>query len=219
AIYPYMAEQEDKFDVVVGDTFVITTRVRHWELVRRDPTGTGVIRSDANKQGWVPTSCLLETRIPVAIAFTESGSQRPSPVTITKTPILPPNVISTNFPDYALMHYENRGDGELDLAEDGTMLVVKSYNHWPYVVKADSGDRGWVPSWYIGDLSSSSDAPPTRSMAAGMSLRRASACTSHQQSLRFHHSPPRLPRTIPRLGPQRRFEPRSSIRPDRHPSP
>ncbi|KAI0060984.1 hypothetical protein BV25DRAFT_1806460 [Artomyces pyxidatus] len=194
AIYPYMAEQEDEFDVVVGDTFVIISRARGWWVVQRDPTGTGVVDSDTNKQGWVPAGCLLETRIPVATAIAEangssgSGSQPPSPVTITKTPILPLNIVSTSFPGYALMDYKKKGDEELDLVKDDTLRVFKRYNHWSYAVKEDGGDRGWVPSWYIGKVSSSSGTPATPSMAAGpnltassVNLDEPSAITPHPQ--------------------------------------
>ncbi|TFY73599.1 hypothetical protein EWM64_g10413 [Hericium alpestre] len=152
AIYPYMAEQEDEFDVIVGDTFVIVSRARGWWVVQRDPTGSGVVNSDSSKQGWVPAGCLLETRIPVATAIAEastasgSGSQPSSPVSNVRTPILPLNIVSTSFPGYALMDYKKKGDEELDLAKDDTLRVFKRYNHWSYAVKEDGGDRGWVPS-------------------------------------------------------------------------
>ncbi|KAI0320883.1 hypothetical protein OF83DRAFT_1052246 [Amylostereum chailletii] len=167
AIYPYMAEQEDEFDVVVGDTFIIISRARGWWVVQRDPAGTGIVDTDSSKQGWVPAGCLLETRIPVATAIAEasatqgSGSQPPSPVSLTKTPILPLNIVSTSFPGYALMDYKKKGAEELDLSKDDTLRVFKRYNHWSYAVKEDGGDRGWVPSWYIGKVSSSSGTPAT----------------------------------------------------------
>ena len=159
AIYPYMAEQEDEFDVVVyvhsisvfgpaqpdvnsGDTFVIISRARGWWVVQRDPTGTGIVDSDTSKQGWVPAGCLLETRIPVATAVAEanhatgSGTEPPeppSPVSNTKTPILPLHIVSTSFPGYALMDYKKKGDEELDLFKDDVLRVFKRYNHWSYV--------------------------------------------------------------------------------------
>ncbi|KAH9000304.1 hypothetical protein EDB92DRAFT_485390 [Lactarius akahatsu] len=172
AIYPYMAEQEDEFDVVVGDTFVIISRARGWWVVQRDPTGTGIVDSDTSKQGWVPAGCLLETRIPVATAVAEashatgSSSEPPSPVSSTKTPILPLHIVSTSFPGYALMDYKKKGDEELDLFKDEVLRVFKRYNHWSYAVKEDGGDRGWVPSWYIGKMSSSSGTPATPNISA-----------------------------------------------------
>ncbi|KAI0041049.1 hypothetical protein FA95DRAFT_1501961 [Auriscalpium vulgare] len=158
AIYPYMAEQEDEFDVVVGDTFVIISRARGWWVVQRDPNGTGVVESDTSKQGWVPAGCLLETRVPVANAIASSSSDDSAD---GKTPILPLHIVSTSFPGYALMDYKKKGDEELDLTKDDALRVFKRYNHWSYAVKEDGGDRGWVPSWYIGKVSSSSGTPAT----------------------------------------------------------
>ncbi|KZV71585.1 hypothetical protein PENSPDRAFT_650595 [Peniophora sp. CONT] len=167
AIYPYMAEQEDEFDVVVGDTFVIISRVRGWWVVQRDPQGTGTVDSDPSKQGWVPAGCLLETRIPIARAITPShnynsnsnpGSTPSSPTDgvaggiNARTPILPLHIVSTSFPGYALMDYKKKGDEELDLGKDDALRVFKRYNHWSYAVKEDGGERGWVPSWYIGKV-------------------------------------------------------------------
>jgi len=139
--------------------------------VQRDPQGTGIVDSDTTKQGWVPAGCLLETRIPIATAVAEanhasgSSSEPPSPVPITKTPILPLHIVSTSFPGYALMDYKKKGDEELDLFKDDVLRVFKRYNHWSYAVKEDGGDRGWVPSWYIGKMSSSA-APATPNLAA-----------------------------------------------------
>jgi hypothetical protein len=106
--------------------------------VQRDPQGTGIVDSDTTKLGWVPAYCLLETRIPVATAVAEanhasgSSSEPPSPVPITKTPILPLHIVSTSLPGYALMDYK-KGDEELDLFKDDVLRVFKRYNHWSYV--------------------------------------------------------------------------------------
>jgi len=160
-----MAEQEDEFDVVVGDTFIIISRARGWWVVQRDPIGTGIVDSDPSKQGWVPAGCLLETRIPVAKAIAGApGSQPSSPVGMSRTPILPLHIISTSFPGYALMDYKKKGDEELDLSKDDTLRVFKRYNHWSYAVKEEGGDRGWVPSWYIGKAAASAATPATPSM-------------------------------------------------------
>ncbi|KAJ3906368.1 hypothetical protein F5879DRAFT_797754 [Lentinula edodes] len=161
AIYPYMAEQEDEFDVVVGDTFVILSRAKGWWVVQRDPNGTGVVDTDLAKQGWVPAGCLLETNVPVASAIAEataakSATGSDTPVT-SKTPILPLSIISTSFPGIALMDYKKKGEEELDLAKDDVLRVFKRYNHWSY---AKGGDRGWVPSWFIGKVAA---VPPTPS--------------------------------------------------------
>ncbi|KAF7317902.1 hypothetical protein MKEN_00878200 [Mycena kentingensis (nom. inval.)] len=171
AIYPYMAEQEDEFDVVVGDTFIILSRARGWWVVQRDPTGSGVVDADVAKQGWVPAGCLLETNVPVASAIAEataaakangSSSESPPETPVTsKTPILPLSIISTSFPGIALMDYKKKGDEELDLVKDDALRVFKRYNHWSYAVKEEGGDRGWVPSWFIGKVSTGPTTPST----------------------------------------------------------
>ncbi|KIJ20806.1 hypothetical protein PAXINDRAFT_165647 [Paxillus involutus ATCC 200175] len=167
AIYPYMAEQEDEFDVIVGDTFVILSRARGWWVVQRDPTGSGVVDTDTSKQGWVPAGCLLETNVPVASAIAEATAAAKflsSPDSSEKkTPILPLSIISTSFPGIALMDYKKKGEEELDLAKDDALRVFKRYNHWSYAVKEDGGDRGWVPSWFIGKVPTPGGAPPTPS--------------------------------------------------------
>ncbi|KAG6910228.1 hypothetical protein DXG01_012363 [Tephrocybe rancida] len=166
AIYPYMAEQDDEFDVVVGDTFVILSRARGWWIVQRDPTGSGIVEPD--KHGWVPAGCLLETNVPVASAIAEataakgsSTSGSPPETPLSKTPILPLSIISTSFPGIALMDYTKKGDEELDLVKDDALRVFKRYNHWSYAVKEDGGDRGWVPSWFIGKVGQPGGVPPT----------------------------------------------------------
>ncbi|KAJ7695055.1 hypothetical protein B0H17DRAFT_980234 [Mycena rosella] len=171
AIYPYMAEQEDEFDVVVGDTFIILSRARGWWVVQRDPTGSGVVDADIVKQGWVPAGCLLETNVPVASAIAEAtaakggsstpGSDSPPGTPASKTPILPLSIISTSFPGIALMDYKKKGDEELDLVKDDALRVFKRYNHWSYAVKEEGGDRGWVPSWFIGKVATGPATPST----------------------------------------------------------
>ncbi|EJD07639.1 uncharacterized protein FOMMEDRAFT_101010 [Fomitiporia mediterranea MF3/22] len=178
AIYPYMAEQEDEFDVVVGDTFIILSRARGWWVVQRDPSGNGILDTDTSKQGWVPAGCLLETNVPVASAIAEANAVRasangsPPSSPASKTPILPLSILSTSFPGIALMDYRKKGDEELDLVKDDLLRVFKRYNHWSYAVKEDGGDRGWVPSWFIGKVTSAGQVPstPSTSVPANGSL-------------------------------------------------
>jgi len=130
AIYPYMAEQEDEFDVVVGDTFIILSRARGWWVVQRDPTGSGVVHTDDVKQEWVPAGCVLETNVPVASAIAEatasgktngsgsSNSDSPPDTPVHKTPILPLSIIST-------MDCKKKGEEELDLVKGDTLRVFK----------------------------------------------------------------------------------------------
>ncbi|KAL6306280.1 hypothetical protein BKA93DRAFT_729720 [Sparassis latifolia] len=183
AIYPYMAEQEDEFDVVVGDTFIILSRARGWWVVQQDPAGSGLVEPDTSKQGWVPAGCLLETSVPVATAIAEAtarsssaGSPPPSPA--GKTPILPLSILSTSFPGIALMDYKKKGEEELDLAKDDSLRVFKRYNHWSYAVKEESGDRGWVPSWFIGKVPTPPGAPQTPSTSGAPNALSASLMES-----------------------------------------
>ncbi|KAH7890702.1 hypothetical protein F5I97DRAFT_1933873 [Phlebopus sp. FC_14] len=177
AIYPYMAEQDDEFDVVVGDTFVILSRARGWWVVQRDPTGSGAVDTDTSKQGWVPAGCLLETNVPVASAIAEAtasakvtGTSEPQSNLDSNTPILPLSIISTSFPGIALMDYKKKGEEELDLVKDDSLRVFKRYNHWSYAVKEEGGDRGWVPSWFIGKVPTPGAAPPTPSTSSGPAM-------------------------------------------------
>ncbi|CAL1714792.1 unnamed protein product [Somion occarium] len=191
AIYPYMAEQEDEFDVVVGDTFIILSRARGWWVVQRDPAGSGLVEPDMSKQGWVPAGCLLETSVPVATAIAEattrghSSSDETPPSPAGKTPILPLSILSTSFPGIALMDYKKKGEEELDLAKDDSLRVFKRYNHWSYAVKEESGDRGWVPSWYIGKVPTQSGVPPTPS-TSGAPHNLTSASYSMDGDSRFN---------------------------------
>ncbi|TFK51710.1 hypothetical protein OE88DRAFT_1658295 [Heliocybe sulcata] len=197
AIYPYMAEQEDEFDVVVGDTFIILSRARGWWVVQRDPAGAGAVEPDTTKQGWVPAGCLLETNVPVASAVAEANALRgsgsdsspPSPQPAKKTPILPLSIVSTSFPGIALMDYEGKGEEELDLMKDDALRVFKRYNHWSYAVKEEGGDRGWVPSWYIGKVSATGATPATPStsnppaITAGLEVLADSNAGSQQNQV------------------------------------
>ncbi|KAF7356894.1 hypothetical protein MVEN_01025200 [Mycena venus] len=179
AIYPYMAEQEDELDVVVGDTFIILSRARGWWVVQRDPTGSGIVYTDVVRQGWVPAGCLLETKVPVASAIAEataakgsgsglSGSDSSPETPVSKTPILPLSIISTSFLGIALMDYKKKGEEELNLVKDDALRVFKRYNHWSYAIKEEGGDRGTEArvfstkkSWLIGKVSIGPATPST----------------------------------------------------------
>lgn len=88
AIYPYVSEREDEFDVAVGDTFIVKSKAKGWWVVQRDARATGQavvegIECDAEGQptnggeirsGWVPAGCLLETRQPLTTIVTIPAS-------------------------------------------------------------------------------------------------------------------------------------------------
>ncbi|KIJ55679.1 hypothetical protein M422DRAFT_151475 [Sphaerobolus stellatus SS14] len=159
AIYPYLAEQDDEFTVAVSDTFIILQRGPGWWVVQRDPLGDGQVDIDPAKQGWVPAGCLLETSVPVASAVAEATGGN---MDADGKPILPLSIISTSFPGIALMDYSKKGEAELDLKKDDLVRVFKRYNHWSYAVKEEGGQRGWVPSWFIGKAGVSNQQPHTQ---------------------------------------------------------
>jgi len=191
AIYPYMAEQEDEFDVVVGDTFIILSRARGWWVVQRDPEGSGKVEPDTSKQGWVPAGCLLETSVPVASAIEQATAKGGAAVPTTQpgsTPILPLSILSTSFPGIALMEYAKKGEEELTLQKDDTLRVFKRYNHWSYAVKEETGDRGWVPSWYIGKVPTATGAPATPSSSGAHHFNSATLSLDGDTSGSSHHT-------------------------------
>ncbi|KAG8687767.1 Adaptor for signal transduction, partial [Ceratobasidium sp. 394] len=71
AIYPYMAELDDEFDVSIHDAFIIIGRAKAWWIVQRDSPGTGILEENAT-HSWVPAGCLLETSVPPATAVSEA---------------------------------------------------------------------------------------------------------------------------------------------------
>ncbi|SPO29327.1 probable MAP kinase pathway-interacting protein [Ustilago trichophora] len=240
AIYPYMPERDDEFDVNVGDTFVVINKAKGWWIVQRDARGDGagdvvysVPASETSSgeddgitysnyraeyaSGWVPAGCLLETSRPlgsIVDAEVVSSHMRSGPSTISnpstptfstitgsggskmdaKRASIPPALItSTSTPGIMLMDYQS-AEGDLDLSKDERLRVFKRYNHWSYCVQERDGHaRGWVPSWYIGKLSSSSSTGGNggasgggTNLAKSLSTNALSAFTS--QDSRFTHS-------------------------------
>lgn len=228
AIYPYMPERDDEFDVNVGDTFVVINKARGWWIVLRDREGDGTGNitysipagedesSDSNLSyraetvsGWVPAGCLLETNRPLiniadgagALTLQPSSSPStsaprtptvPSPVTaadrtkdVNRTSIPPAAIMSTSTPGIMLMDYQS-AEADLDLKKDERLRVFKRYNHWSYCVQEREGHaRGWVPSWYIGKLYSSSTASTS---GAGASSKTPTSANNSADS-RFTAAP------------------------------
>ncbi|KAG8748346.1 Adaptor for signal transduction [Ceratobasidium sp. 414] len=163
AIYPYMAELDDEFDVSVHDAFIIIGRAKGWWIVQRDSPGTGMLEENA-KHSWVPAGCLLETSVPPATAVSEAVGRPIIDYGATDyRPIMPIHLTSTSFSGVALRTYHVKGDEELELMKDEYVRVFKRYNHWSYAVKESNGERGWVPSWFIGKVSGASPATPNAS--------------------------------------------------------
>jgi protein STE50 len=116
-----------------GDTFVILSRARGWWVVQRDPSGFGIVDTDMSEQRWVPAGCFLETNVPVASAV-EIASSSNSASPKGKTSVLPLNIITSSYrAGIALLDYEKRGEGELELVKDELLRVFMRYNHWSYV--------------------------------------------------------------------------------------
>lgn len=145
AIYPYMADREDEFDVAVGDTFVILNKTKGWWVVHRDTKATD--DSDIVRSGWVPQGCLLETSVPPS-SFSSSSpssddkSSSHSALVSSSTPINPSSIVSVSTPGIALMDYTPRGSDEINLKKDDKLRVFKRYNHWSYVSVSLEGNEG-----------------------------------------------------------------------------
>lgn len=122
AIYPYVCERDDEFDVSVGDTFVVLSKAKGWWVVQSDgdATGQGDVKDGASngasaleiKSGWVPAGCLIETSRPLAPVFAEGeeGDTISSPPTAAEkssAPIPPQLITSTSTPGVMLMDYSS----------------------------------------------------------------------------------------------------------------
>ena len=80
--------------------------------------------------------------------------------------------MSSSYPGLVLMDYDAKSSDELTLKEGEKVKVYKKYCHWSYTyvqapnihekradmcrIKQDTGERGWVPAWFIGKIGGSS---------------------------------------------------------------
>ncbi|WRT63951.1 uncharacterized protein IL334_000878 [Kwoniella shivajii] len=143
AIYPYIADRQDEFNVAVGSTYVILSKAKGWYIVQKDPDGLG--KSTDNTQGWVPAGCLLELSQPISLVNPSvSGEIAIYP---GLSPLPPTAIISSSYAGNVLMDYEAKGDAELSLKEGDRVRVYKKYCH---CIKSETGERGWVPAWFVG---------------------------------------------------------------------
>lgn len=210
AIYPYVCEREDEFDVSVGDTFVVLSKAKGWWVVQCDTHASGVgdivggTASDGAhessdrpleiRSGWVPAGCLIETSRPLASVPGPDGATS----TLTRVndsdgdqadhssiPIPPSIITSTSTPGIMLMDYTSdaltstastedaqtqQTTPRLELKKEDRLKVFKRYNHWSYCVQENGNHaRGWVPSWYIGKVSTRSASAGAVTSAAGES--------------------------------------------------
>ncbi|GAA6041056.1 hypothetical protein JCM8097_004693 [Rhodosporidiobolus ruineniae] len=215
AIYPYLAEREDEFDVAVGDTFVILSKTKGWWVVHRDsPPPSTSSSSDhspaARKSAWVPAGCLLETSIPplsllsssdALSSSTGSSSASKSPGGPTSAgvpphegnaanvPILPSYVVSVSTPGICLMDYAPRGQGELEVRKGQPLRILKRYNHWSYAIK-DDGGRGWVPSWFCGRANKGDGTPTTPTISASGAAAQSQSQSATSSALLSSASAP-----------------------------
>ncbi|ORX34205.1 hypothetical protein BD324DRAFT_637089 [Kockovaella imperatae] len=162
AIYPYIADRQDEFDVAVGATYVILSKAKGWYIVQRDPAGMGNITPDQSKSGWVPAGCLLELHSPISLL----SAAPPDPAYPGLAPIPPPAIMSSSYPGVVLMDWEAKADDQVNLREGDRVRVYKKYCHWSYTIKQDTGERGWVPAWFIGKHSSSTNSESQPASAA-----------------------------------------------------
>jgi hypothetical protein len=142
AIYPYVSERADEFDVGVGATFVVLSKAKGWWVVQRDRGGSGRPdvegargRDDENghhpgviHSGWVPAGCLLETSRPLAGVFLsapeENGESGDKDRSMATAPIPPAVITSTSTPGVMLMDYAAPEDA-LDLRKEDRLRVFK----------------------------------------------------------------------------------------------
>jgi hypothetical protein len=48
--------------------------------------------------------------------------------------------------------YDAEHSTELTVREGDVIRVYKNYNHWKYVEIEASGERGWIPGWYVSGI-------------------------------------------------------------------
>lgn len=135
AIYPYLADGSEEFDVSVGDTFAIMGKVRRlafhlqkyaaeklslqskgWWVCHRDFGETTASSITTVKSGWVPSGCLLET----SASFTRHDG-----ATAVGTPIPPEMIVSQSTASTVLMDYAAQTGDEMSLRKGETVRVYK----------------------------------------------------------------------------------------------
>lgn len=89
----------------------------------------------------------------------EEDANTPKPTSLSKfmahAPIPPSLITSTSTPGILLMDFHSPEEN-IHLEKDIRLRVFKRYNHWSYCVEEGSRHaRAWLPSWYIGKISSS----------------------------------------------------------------
>jgi hypothetical protein len=101
------------------------------------------------------------------------------------------------------MDYEGKSSDELTLKEGEQVKVYKKYCHWSYTyvslvdaikiglmsrIKQDSGERGWVPAWFIGKIGASSSVAPAPLTASSGTSSLPTTATTEITTPRESHS-------------------------------
>ncbi|CAK9782107.1 hypothetical protein CC85DRAFT_308208 [Cutaneotrichosporon oleaginosum] len=162
SIYPYIADRQDEFDVAVGAAFVVMSKAKGWWFVLKDTEGRGNISSETTKSAWVPAGCLLELTAPIASISPQSPGSIPG-----RAPIPPANIMSSSYPGVVLMNHTSKDTHELTIKEGEKVRVYKKYCHWSYSIKEDTGERGWVPAWFVGKLTGAGEREAAAPSASG----------------------------------------------------
>ncbi|CDZ97390.1 Sterile alpha motif, type 2 [Phaffia rhodozyma] len=102
------------------------------------------------------------------------------------------SILSTSFPGVVLMDYASGRPEEMSLKKDETVWMFKRYSHWSYAVKNGTGERGWVPSWFISSQHTTSTTPTTTSAP---SSTLSTGLTTYQSTPSSGTSTPSTPLT------------------------
>ncbi|KAL7423775.1 hypothetical protein Q5752_001359 [Cryptotrichosporon argae] len=141
AIYPYIKDRADEFDVAVGSTYVVLSKTKGWWIVQKDPDALGKITPDPTQSGWVPAGCLIETSVPI-------GASAPPDCPPGRAPFPASACMSSSHASPVLMDYQASTEDELSVRVGEVIRVYKKYAHWAYAIK-EGGQRGWVPQFYL----------------------------------------------------------------------
>ncbi|GAA6062907.1 hypothetical protein JCM10212_004356 [Sporobolomyces blumeae] len=227
AIYPYLAEREDEFDVAVGDTFIILSKTKGWWVVHRDSPPPSLSSStnsnpdtppQARKSAWVPAGCLLETSVPPlgllassnsasattsgANELSSSGSSRHQP----QNPHAESNAASVPILPSYVVSVSTPGVALMDYSPRGTGELEVKKGQALRILKRynhwsyaikEDGGRGWVPSWFCGRANKGDGTPTTPTTATSTGPSQPPPASSSTTST----SDPTRPATAPSAPP------------------
>mgnify|MGYP002717330548 FL=1 len=188
AIYPYVSERGDEFDIQPGDTFIVLSKCKGWWALRRDSVADGrgdVFLLDPVKlgveiwTGWAPSGCLLELTRPMATILQLQASFLPpeSPEKWQQTMMYAPlslAYVPTSGTAAVMLTDFATPDHSFAVSAADRIRVFKRYNSWSYcIVDGPLPKRGWVPTWLV------SRRPDTKPVAVGASAAMAAPQPPH----------------------------------------